>query len=78
MVQKSQTNQPPEMVLKHPAKNGIVTYGCFQELGENPQNGWFILIIIIIMENPIKMDDLGVPLFLKTPIYLPYQRVQDF
>ena len=23
------------------------------------------------MENPIKMDDLGVPLFLETPIRLP-------
>ena len=27
------------------------------------------------MENPIKMDDLGVPLFSETPIYLPDMKI---
>ena len=34
----------------------------FPKIGVS-QNGWFRI------ENPIKMDDLGIPLVLETPIY---------
>ena len=41
----------------------LVYIWVFPKIGVPPK-GWFT------MENPIKMDDLGVPLFLETPIYI--------
>ena len=41
----------------------LVSIWVFPKIGV-PQNGWFIV------EIPIKMDDLGVPLFLETPIWV--------
>ena len=48
--------------LNYEAMNFFGIYiWVFPKIGV-PQNRWFI------MENPIKMDDLEVPLFLETPI----------
>ena len=39
----------------------------FPKIGGKPQNGWFR------METLLKLDDLGVPLFLETSIYQDYK-----
>ena len=53
-------------------RNAKTNLSCFllpKHLGVSKNSGtpkWMVKI----MENPIKMDDLGVPLFLETPIYV--------
>ena len=59
MIQNSRGTDAIQTNSHYPPGNNHIW--VFPKIGV-PQNGWFI------MKNPIKMDDLGVPLFLETPI----------
>ena len=50
------------VIMNHANPKCTVHTWVFPKIGI-PQNGWFV------MENPIKMDDLGVPLFSETSTY---------
>ena len=78
---KQPNNTPFETLRSHERLASSVVHSKLlnPHMGVNPKIGgkppqWMVKI----MENPIKMDDLGVPLFLETPIYQssPFFRVK--
>ena len=54
-------------VIGDPVLGMYIIYMCVY-MGVSKNRGGPPKWMVKIMENPIKMDDLGVPLFLETPI----------